>query len=76
MSEVIAVVLFMIAAISLVVFLQEDNKRSKDVFKFDAIDRDNDGIVQEGTSHERPAVKKAAKKAPAKKAPAKKTTKK
>ena len=45
-------------------------------FKFDAVDRDNDGLVQEGTPFERKVtvVKKAAKKSPAKKkAPAKKS---
>lgn len=53
-------------------------------FKFDAVDRDNDGLIQEGTSFERrvTVVKKTAKKspakkkAPAKKSPAKKTVKK
>lgn len=53
-------------------------------FKFDAVDRDNDGLIQEGTPFERKVtvVKKAAKKspakkkAPAKKSPAKKTVKK
>lgn len=42
-------------------------------FKFDAIDRDGDGKIQEGTPFERKVtiVKKAAtKKAPAKKKPA------
>lgn len=53
-------------------------------YKSDAVDRDNDGIVQEGTKFERhilqssTTVKKAVKKAPAKKvakkAPAKKTS--
>lgn len=52
-------------------------------FKYNPVDADNDGKVQEGTPFERtvesvkviekkPAAKKAAKKAPAKKAPAKK----
>lgn len=44
-------------------------------FKFDAVDRDGDGKIQEGTPFERKVtvVKKAtAKKAPAKKAPVKK----
>ena len=54
-------------------------------YQADAVDRDNDGLVQEGTPYERkvstmkkPAAKKKApvKKAPAKKAPAKKTVKK
>lgn len=53
-------------------------------FKFDAVDRDNDGLIQEGTPFERrvTVVKKTAKKspakkkAPAKKSPAKKTVKK
>lgn len=51
---------------------------SYDGFKYDAVDKDGDGIVQEGTPFERKVVvvKKAAKKAPAKKvakkAPAKK----
>lgn len=48
-------------------------------FKFDAIDRDNDGLIQEGTPFERKVtvVKKAPKKvAPKKKAPAKKPVKK
>ena len=50
---------------------------SYDVFKLDAIDKDGDGKVQEGTPFERKVVvKKAVKKAPAKKvakkAPAKK----
>ena len=40
-------------------------------YKANAVDRDKDGIVQEGTKSERPAAKK---KAPAKKAPAKKKT--
>jgi hypothetical protein len=40
-------------------------------YKANAVDRDGDGIVQEGTKSERPAAKK---KAPAKKAPAKKKT--
>jgi hypothetical protein len=40
-------------------------------YKANAVDRDKDGIVQEGTKSERPVAKK---KAPAKKAPAKKTT--
>jgi len=51
--------------------------------KPDAIDRDNDGLVQEGTPYERkvttvatPKKKAPAKKAPAKKAPVKKTVKK
>ena len=38
-------------------------------FKADAVDRDGDGIVQEGTPSERPVAKK---KAPAKKPVAKK----
>ena len=53
-------------------------------FKFDPIDRDKDGLVQEGTPFERKVtvVKKTAKKpaakkkTPAKKSPAKKTVKK
>lgn len=53
-------------------------------FKFDAVDRDGDGIVQEGSPFERKVVvvKKAAKKsppkkkAPVKKAPVKKPVKK
>jgi topoisomerase IA-like protein len=53
-------------------------------FNYNAIDRDNDGLVQEGTPFERKVtvVKKTAKKpatkkkAPAKKSPAKKTVKK
>lgn len=40
-------------------------------YKANAVDRDKDGIVQEGTKSERPVAKK---KAPAKKAPAKKAT--
>jgi hypothetical protein len=40
-------------------------------YKANAVDRDGDGIVQEGTPSERPVAKK---KAPAKKAPAKKAT--
>jgi hypothetical protein len=40
-------------------------------YRANAVDRDGDGIVQEGTKSERPAAKK---KAPAKKAPAKKKT--
>jgi hypothetical protein len=49
----------------------------QDAFDYNAIDRDGDGKVQEGTPFERKVVvKKAAKKAPAKKvakkAPAKK----
>jgi len=50
-------------------------------FKFDAIDRDGDGKIQEGSPFERkvtvmkkaPAKKAAAKKTPVKKAPVKKT---
>jgi hypothetical protein len=53
-------------------------------FKFDAVDRDGDGIIQEGTPFERrlvnsvsknkkPVKKIAKKKAPAKKSPAKKS---
>lgn len=55
-------------------------------FKFDAVDRDGDGLVQEGTPFERkvivvkkttkkaaPKKKTPAKKTPAKKSPAKKT---
>lgn len=54
-------------------------------FKFDAIDKDGDGKIQEGTPFERKVktVKKASdkkspakKKAPVKKSPAKKTVKK
>jgi hypothetical protein len=50
---------------------------SYDGFKYDALDRDGDGKIQEGTPFERKVVtKKAVKKAPAKKvakkAPAKK----
>jgi topoisomerase IA-like protein len=53
-------------------------------FNYNAIDRDNDGLVQEGTPFERKVtvVKKTAKKpaakkkTPAKKSPAKKTVKK
>lgn len=53
-------------------------------FDYNAIDRDGDGKIQEGTPFERKVtvVKKATKKspakkkAPAKKSPAKKTTKK
>ena len=53
-------------------------------FNYNAVDRDGDGLVQEGTPFERKVtvVKKAAKKspakkkAPAKKSPAKKTVKK
>jgi hypothetical protein len=54
-------------------------------FNYNAIDRDNDGLIQEGTPFERKVtvVKKATakkpaakKKAPAKKSPAKKTVKK
>ncbi len=51
-------------------------------FDYNAIDRDGDGIVQEGTQFERKVVvkkapvKKAAKKAPVKKAAVKKTAKK
>lgn len=49
-------------------------------FKFDAIDRDGDGKIQEGTPFERkvtvmkkaPAKKAAAKKTPVKKTPVKK----
>jgi len=40
-------------------------------YKANAVDRDKDGIVQEGTKSERPVAKK---KAPVKKAPAKKAT--
>jgi hypothetical protein len=45
-------------------------------FKFDAVDRDGDGKIQEGTPFERKvATMKTEKKAPAaKKSPAKKTT--
>ena len=46
-------------------------------FNFDAVDRDNDGLIQEGTPFERKVtvVKKTTKKkaAPKKKAPVKKT---
>jgi hypothetical protein len=49
-------------------------------FKFDAVDRDNDGLIQEGTPFERKVTVVAAKKKPAakkktpvKKSPAKKT---
>jgi hypothetical protein len=50
-------------------------------FKFDAIDRDGDGKIQEGSPFERkvtvmkkaPAKKAAAKKTPVKKTPVKKT---
>ena len=52
-------------------------------FNYNAIDKDNDGLVQEGTPFERKvtvvATKKkpaAKKKAPAKKSPAKKPVKK
>jgi hypothetical protein len=51
-------------------------------FDYNAIDRDGDGIVQEGTKFERKVVvkkapvKKAAKKATVKKAAVKKTAKK
>ncbi len=53
-------------------------------YKENAVDRDNDGLVQEGTPYERKVkvmanktVKKApVKKAPVKKAPVKKTVKK
>jgi hypothetical protein len=51
-------------------------------FDYNAIDRDEDGIVQEGTKFERKVVvkkapvKKAVKKAPVKKAAVKKTAKK
>jgi hypothetical protein len=50
-----------------------------DGFKFDAVDNDRDGIVQEGTPFERKLVSsmaKAKKKTPAKKTPAKKAAKK
>lgn len=50
-----------------------------DGFKFDAVDKDGDGVVQEGTPFERKLVSsmtKTKKKAPAKKAPAKKAAKK
>ncbi len=41
---------------------------SYDGFKYDVVDRDGDGKIQEGTPFERKAtVKKTAKKAPAKK---------
>ncbi|MFZ9740633.1 MAG: hypothetical protein ACO3DP_01445 [Candidatus Nanopelagicaceae bacterium] len=43
-------------------------------FKLDAIDRDGDGLVQEGTPFERKVT--TVKKATAKKSPAKKTVKK
>lgn len=49
-------------------------------FKFDAVDRDGDGKIQEGSPFERKVItvkktakKPAAKKSPAKKSPAKKT---
>ncbi len=47
---------------------------SYDGFKYDAIDRDGDGVIQEGTKFERKVdvVKKTAKKAPVKKAAVKK----
>lgn len=50
-----------------------------DGFKFDAVDKDGNGVVQEGTPFERKLVSsmtKTKKKAPAKKAPAKKAAKK
>lgn len=52
-------------------------KRKDSGYNPNAVDRDGDGIVQEGTKWERPegTVKVIpAKKAPAKKAPAKKTS--
>lgn len=47
-------------------------------FEFDAVDRDGDGIIQEGTPFERKLAKSVAKasKAPVKKATAKKPAKK
>lgn len=47
---------------------------SYDGFKYDSIDKDGDGVIQEGTKFERKVdvVKKTAKKAPVKKAAVKK----
>lgn len=47
-------------------------KRKESGYKSNAVDRDGDGIVQEGTKWERPAG--TVKVIPAKKAPAKKTS--
>lgn len=49
-----------------------EEKKKKPVHNENAIDRDGDGIVQEGTKFERPATPKH--KAPAKKPVAKKST--
>lgn len=71
----ILIILALVAVSITVIAIKEDARQKKELegFNLFAIDRDNDGLVQEGTKWERP-VKKAAKKkaAPKKKAPAKK----
>lgn len=74
--EVLVVLILLALGIS--VFAIADDKRVqlqekiKKGYNPNAIDRDGDGIVQEGTIWERPAPKKVVKKTVAKKAPAKK----
>lgn len=61
-----------------IIAVKEDARRKKELegFNLFAIDRDNDGLVQEGTKWERPVKKAPKKKAAKKKAPAKKAAKK
>lgn len=70
--EFLLLVLFAVAVGIAAVALKEDK-----IFKGynpEAVDRDGDGLVQEGTKWERPAKKAPKKAAPAKKAAAKKKT--
>ena len=76
-----SVVLFGAAAVGLsILMIVLIGKRKESGYKSNAVDRDGDGIVQEGTKWERPAgtvkvipaKKTPAKKPAAKKAPAKK----
>lgn len=82
MTEVIIIVALLFVSISAFAIYEDKKikdkikleKKKAEGFKPNAIDRDGDGIVQEGTKWERPApAKKTAAKKPVKKTVAKKT---